>query len=130
MEDYRVLYLGSTATHVTREVRDLEEPVRRLYTNKGIDCCASVRCQGLYLQFSDGTNQLFAVQKIHYCNAVSFDNPPLVALVTRRSVSNDVFDCHVLLCQRKSAAVTLCHRVIEQVMDQKQKSKMKFLRKI
>ncbi|XP_022185773.1 uncharacterized protein LOC111044846 [Nilaparvata lugens] len=79
----RVLYLGSSVPHVTKDgLQGIQEPLRELYPEqgaigaKGIDSWLSVWSNGLLLENVDENHKkvsrFFPIDTLHYCAAVRY----------------------------------------------------------
>ena len=79
----RVLYLGSSVPHVTKDgLQGIQEPLRELYPSegisgaKGIDSWLSVWSNGLLLENVDEKQKkftrFFPIEVLHYCAAVRY----------------------------------------------------------
>lgn len=77
----RVLYLGSSVPHITKDgLQGIQEPLRELYPEqgalgaKGIDSWLSVWSNGILLENVDENHQkvtrFFPIDSLHYCAAV------------------------------------------------------------
>ena len=83
----RVLYLGSSVPHVTKDgLQGIQEPLRELYPDdgalgaKGIDSWLSVWSNGFLLENVDENrkkvSRFFPIDSLHYCAAVRYVQVP------------------------------------------------------